>query len=96
MKYLVILSALILLSQPAFAEDSKSFNLKAGAHDGGFGVGLAFEYKVNGNWTVGSVAESVSITSGTISARSSGTGLNARYYFSEALAQGTYIGSAFM
>jgi hypothetical protein len=88
-------SILLAAAGSANAENDKNFNVSFGGN-AGFGFGPAVDYKVNKNWTVGLARESLSITSGSVSATSSGTGVSARYYFSEALAQGSYIKGSYM
>jgi hypothetical protein len=88
-------SILLAAAGSANAENDKNFNVSFGANDG-FGFGPAVDYKVNKNWTVGLARESVSITSGSLTGTSSGTGVSVRYYMSEALAQGSYIKGGYM
>ena len=88
-------TSILLAAGSANAENDKNFNVSMGAN-GGFGFGPAVDYKVNKNWTVGLARESLSITSGSLTGTSSGTGVSVRYYMSEALAQGSYIKGGYM
>lgn len=91
-----IVGALMLVSLSTFAEDEKNFNVKFGANSGGFGFGPAIEYKINNNITLGLLYESMSISADTTTGSSTGKGVNARYYFNEALTQDTYLHASFV
>jgi hypothetical protein len=93
----IIVTFLLIASSSAFTEENtKNINLKYGANSGGFGFGPAVEYKASNNVTLGALYESISSSSGTVNARTSGFGLNARYYFTEALTQDIYIHTSYV
>jgi hypothetical protein len=95
MKKLALVCSLIVFSQFSFAEESKSFNIVYGAHGGGFGFGPGLSYAVNENIAIGIVSESASMASGSVTAKSSGFGANARYYMEAAL-NGPYVSGYFI
>lgn len=88
--------ALILVSLSSFAENEKRFNIKYGANSGGFGFGPAIEYKINKNITLGLLYETITLTLDTTTSSSTGKGINARYYFNEALTQDIYLHASFI
>jgi len=93
----IITTLLLISSQLAFTEDNtKNINLKYGANGGGFGFGPAVEYKASKNVTLGALYETISSNYGAITAVSTGSGINARYYFNEALTQDTYIHTSYV
>lgn len=93
----IIVTFLLIASSLAFAEENtKNINLKYGANSGGFGFGPAVEYKASKNVTLGALYETISSDLGTVTARTSGFGINARYYFTEALTQDMYIHTSYV
>jgi hypothetical protein len=88
---------LLIASQSVFSEDdTKNINLKYGANSGGFGFGPAIEIKISKNITVGALYETISTSSGDVTGGTSGLGINARYYFTEALTQDIYIHTSYV
>lgn len=96
MKKIILSLPLLLLSQTSFADSSNSFNVKLGAHGGGFGFGPAIEYKLNKNLSVSAMYETISLNSIDVNASSTGFGLGVRYYLNQALSQGTYLNFSFL